>query len=254
MAYASPPLTITDRGAARAGAHAAAARSPARRRERVRRWEAALLWLLLAVVLLAVLTGAALRAMRAKGKGDALVGLIEEGFTLLTLLLEWLITIVPFAVFGVVAKVVGASGFAIFASLGMLVATVALGLAVHVFGYYGLLAVALARMSPVRFFRAAYEAGSGLAYVVVTNEKGEERIYRYGDASREAAKKDKRGFMLFTCAAPHVFETDRVSHRAALAGAKVVHAGEPDFADLDAKYLKGCRNPFVKSAVPQQAK
>ncbi|HWE16550.1 MAG TPA: hypothetical protein VG758_05115 [Hyphomicrobiaceae bacterium] len=99
-------------------------------------------------------------------------------------------------------------------------------------------------------FRAAYEAGTGLAYVVITDEKGE-RVYRYGNASREAAKKDKRGFMLFTCAAPHVFETDRISHRVALAGAKVVHADAPGFAELDARYLKDCKNPFVKSALPQ---
>ncbi|MBO0766082.1 MAG: hypothetical protein J2P50_16045 [Hyphomicrobiaceae bacterium] len=100
-------------------------------------------------------------------------------------------------------------------------------------------------------FRAAYESGTGLAYVVITDEKGSERVYRYGDASREAAKKDGRGFMLFTCALPHVFDTDRISHRAALASAKVVHAGEPGFVDLDQKYLKGCRNPFVRSAVPK---
>lgn len=99
-------------------------------------------------------------------------------------------------------------------------------------------------------FRAAYEAGTGLAYVVIPDEKGE-RLYRYGDASREAAKKDKRGFMLFTCASPHVFDTDRISHRVALAGAKVVHAGEAGFEDLDARYIKDCRNPFVKSAVPK---
>jgi hypothetical protein len=99
-------------------------------------------------------------------------------------------------------------------------------------------------------FRAAYESGTGLAYVMITDDKGE-RIYRYGDASREAAKRDKRGFMLFTCAAPHVFDTDRLSHRVALAGAKVVQAGEPGFEDLDAKYLRDCRNPFVKSAVPK---
>jgi hypothetical protein len=99
-------------------------------------------------------------------------------------------------------------------------------------------------------FRAAYEAGNGLSYVVIPDEKGEQ-VYRYGDASRQAAKKDKRGFMLFTCASPHVFETDRISHRAALAKAKVVHAGEPRFAELDAQYLQGCKNPFVKSAVPQ---
>jgi hypothetical protein len=99
-------------------------------------------------------------------------------------------------------------------------------------------------------FRAAYQSGNGLSYVIVPEETGE-RLYRYGDASREASRKDKRGFMLFTCAAPHVFEIDRISHRVALAKAKVVHAGEPGFGDLDAKYLSGCRNPFVKSAVPQ---
>ncbi len=99
-------------------------------------------------------------------------------------------------------------------------------------------------------FRAAYEAGGGLSYVVVADEKGE-RVYRYGDASRAAAKKDKRGFMMFTCASPHMFETDRISHRTTLTKARVVHAGDPGFAELDARYLQGCRNPFVKSAVPE---
>jgi hypothetical protein len=99
-------------------------------------------------------------------------------------------------------------------------------------------------------FRSAYTAGKGLSYVVVPGDKGE-RLYRYGDASREAAKKDKRGFMVFTCNAPRVFISDSVSDRAALGKAKVVHAGEPSFADLDAKYLAGCKNPFVKSAIPQ---
>ncbi|MBX9591351.1 MAG: hypothetical protein K2X43_18845 [Hyphomonadaceae bacterium] len=102
----------------------------------------------------------------------------------------------------------------------------------------------------VEKFRSAYTSGSGLAYVVVNTEKGE-RVYRYGDASREAAKKDKRGFMLFTCASPHVFVIDSVSDRAALSKAKVVKAGEPGFAELDAKYLAGCKNPMVKSALPK---
>lgn len=99
-------------------------------------------------------------------------------------------------------------------------------------------------------FRAAYTSGKGLAYVVINSDKGE-RVYRYGDASREAAKKDKRGFMLFTCAAPRVFVSDSVSDREALGKAKVVQPGEPSFAELDAKYLKDCRNPLVKSALPK---
>ena len=39
-------------------------------------------------------------------------------------------------------------------------------------------------------FRQAYTAGDGLAYVVIPGDQGE-RVYRYGDASREAAKKDQ---------------------------------------------------------------
>jgi hypothetical protein len=99
-------------------------------------------------------------------------------------------------------------------------------------------------------FRAAYTAGDGLAYVVINDAKGE-RVYRYGEASRLAAKKDTRGYMLFTCASPHVFVPENPSDKAALLKAKVVKANEPGFAELDAKYLAGCKNPLVKSAVPK---
>ncbi len=99
-------------------------------------------------------------------------------------------------------------------------------------------------------FRTAYESGQGLSYVVMKTDKGE-RIYRYGDASRAAAKKEKSGFMLFTCLRPHVFEVDRISHRTQLATAKVVHAGEPGFEELDGRYLKDCPNPMVKTAIPK---
>ena len=98
-------------------------------------------------------------------------------------------------------------------------------------------------------FRTAYTAGKGIAYVVTNDDKGE-HVYRFGDASRQAAVKDARGYMLFTCAAPHVFAVADPKDKAALQKAKVVHAGEPGFADLDKKYLSGCRNPMVKSAVP----
>jgi hypothetical protein len=102
-------------------------------------------------------------------------------------------------------------------------------------------------------FRTAYTSGQGLAYVVVPGDQGE-RIYRYGDASREAAKKDPRGYMLFTCNSPHVFLQDRVSDKNALLKAKVVKPGDPNFAELDAKYIANCKNPLVKSAIPQEQK
>jgi hypothetical protein len=102
-------------------------------------------------------------------------------------------------------------------------------------------------------FRSAYIAGKGLTYVLITNDKGE-RVYRYGDVSREAARRNNTSYMLFTCIALHVFDLDRISHRALLKTAKVVHAGEPGFEELDARYLAGCHNPFVKSAVPPHTK
>jgi hypothetical protein len=100
-------------------------------------------------------------------------------------------------------------------------------------------------------FRSAYTSGDGISYVVIPDEKGE-RIYRYGDASRLTAKKDPRGYMLFTCAAPHVFVQEKAEHKAALLKAKIVKADDPGFADLDAKYLAGCKNPLVKSAIPKK--
>jgi hypothetical protein len=100
-------------------------------------------------------------------------------------------------------------------------------------------------------FRAAYTSGDGISYVVIPDEKGE-RVYRYGDASRLTAKKDPRGYMLFTCAAPHVFVQEKAEDKAALLKAKVVKADDPGFADLDAKYIANCKNPLVKSAIPKK--
>ena len=73
-----------------------------------------------------------------------------------------------------------------------------------------------------------------------------------GDAARQAAKKDPRGYMLFTCNSPHVFVVQDAKAKADLLKAKVVKAGEPTFADLDAKYIGNCKNPLVKSAIPAE--
>jgi len=97
-------------------------------------------------------------------------------------------------------------------------------------------------------FRSAYTSGEGLAYVVIKDERGE-RIYRYGDISRLTARQDPRGYVLFSCALPHVFAPHRAEDRALLKRAEVVTAADPRFAELDAKYLAGCHNPFVKSAL-----
>jgi hypothetical protein len=100
-------------------------------------------------------------------------------------------------------------------------------------------------------FRAAYTSGDGLAYVVINDDKGE-HVYRYGDASRLTAKKDTRGYMLFTCTSPHVFMPQKAEDKAALSKAVVVKPGDPRFGELDTKYLADCHNPFVKSAIPNR--
>ena len=77
-------------------------------------------------------------------------------------------------------------------------------------------------------------------------------MYRYGDASRETAKREKRGFMLFTCALPRPFIVQDARAVESLTTVRVVKSGEPEFAELNRKYPSGCRNPIVRSALPKQ--
>jgi DAACS family dicarboxylate/amino acid:cation (Na+ or H+) symporter len=148
----------------------------------------------LTIVFLAVICGIALRKMRASGHGESLFKFIEEAFTLTTTVLHGVVAVVPVAVFTVVAKVVGTSGFGIFVSLGALVGTVSLGLLIHVLGWYTLLVVFVARRSPLRFFRAASQAlmtafgtGSSMATLPVTLKTLEKDLDVGHDSARLAA-------------------------------------------------------------------
>jgi hypothetical protein len=99
-------------------------------------------------------------------------------------------------------------------------------------------------------FRAAYTSGDGLAYVVIKGAK-DERIYRFGDESRSASKKDAGAYTLYTCNERHLFVLQNQEDRGALLRAAVVKFGEPGFLELDAKYVSGCSNPDIKSAIPR---
>jgi hypothetical protein len=72
-------------------------------------------------------------------------------------------------------------------------------------------------------FRAAYTSGDGLAYMVIKDEKGE-RIFRYGDESRLAAKLGTRGYTLFTCNEPWTLSPQKEEDAAILLKATVVKA------------------------------
>ncbi len=149
---------------------------------------------ILSVVLLAILCGSALRRLRREQRGKAISELVEDGLAITTRLLGWLIELVPIAIFGVVAKVVGTAGFAVFLSLGQLVGTVALGLVLHVALYYSLLVFALAGRSPWAFWRAAGEAlltalgtGSSMATLPITLRTLEQKLGVNRGSARLAA-------------------------------------------------------------------
>ncbi|MFO0740522.1 MAG: dicarboxylate/amino acid:cation symporter [Labilithrix sp.] len=148
----------------------------------------------LTIVVLAVMVGVSLRSMRNRGHGGALFKLIEEGFALTTTILHGVVAVVPVAVFCVVAKVVGTTGFGIFKALGALVGTVTLGLLIHVLGWYTLLIVVVARRSPFAFFKAASQAlmtafatGSSMATLPVTLATLEKKLEVGHDSARLAA-------------------------------------------------------------------
>jgi DAACS family dicarboxylate/amino acid:cation (Na+ or H+) symporter len=133
------------------------------------------------VVLIAVLAGAALRKVKDRGHPDSLRGvqLIDEGihavFEALTQMLEWVVWLIPFAIFFVIAGVVGKTGTGVFGLLASYVGTIVLGLFLHAVVYYSFLLFAVARVSPLTFFREAMDSivtalssGSSLATLPVT--------------------------------------------------------------------------------------
>ncbi len=86
------------------------------------------------VIFIAVAFGMALRKERERPLGT--VGhLVELFLESLIKILHWIIALVPFAVFGIVASIVGTEGFAPFKALGMFVLSVLLALAIQA-GYY----------------------------------------------------------------------------------------------------------------------
>jgi Na+/H+-dicarboxylate symporter len=79
------------------------------------------------VVLIAVAFGVAARRLPGKQR-ELAETLCEMGFSLVLELLHWVIALVPLAVFGKVASIVGVSGFRPFVALGWFVASVLLAL------------------------------------------------------------------------------------------------------------------------------
>jgi DAACS family dicarboxylate/amino acid:cation (Na+ or H+) symporter len=149
----------------------------------------------LTVVLFALAVGLGLRRLGVGGgaPGARLAALARDGLHLLQVILHAIVRVVPLAILGVVARVVGESGFALFGALSALVGAVTLGLVLHVAGYYSLL-VRLAGRSPRAFWRAsvrplltALSTGSSMATLPVTLETLDGELAVGPAASRLAA-------------------------------------------------------------------
>jgi Na+/H+-dicarboxylate symporter len=133
------------------------------------------------IVILAVLFGFALRRVRAEreeqGDDDFVVidRLLSIALRATEHILAWVVKLLPFAVFFVVARTVGEFGYAPFRGLGWYVAAGLLGLVLHVGVVYQLWLVFYARLSLRRFWGAAREpvfyaagANSSLATLPLT--------------------------------------------------------------------------------------
>jgi DAACS family dicarboxylate/amino acid:cation (Na+ or H+) symporter len=132
---------------------------------------------IISLVLLAILCGAALRKLKDRGSpGIAFIQpVVTTLFELLTTMLLWVAEIVPFAVLGIVAQVVGRAGLDVFRSLWLFLVVILAGLLVHSLVYYPLAAWFVGRKPPRVYLGKGSDAvltglstNSSLATVPVT--------------------------------------------------------------------------------------
>jgi DAACS family dicarboxylate/amino acid:cation (Na+ or H+) symporter len=122
----------------------------------------------ISVVLLALLAGAAIRRTR-RTSGHAapietVVSFIEGAYGVLVQMLSWVIEIVPFAVFGVLAHVVGKAGLGMFVALSGFLGVILLGFALHALIYYPMMAWLVGKKPPrVYLGRGANAIVTGLS-------------------------------------------------------------------------------------------
>lgn len=132
---------------------------------------------LVALVLLAILCGAAMRRLKDRGSPGILTlePVVTSLFETTSTMLMWVAHAVPFAVLLIVAQVVGRSGLEVFGVLWRFLAVIGAGLLLHALVYYPLAAWLVGRRSPRQYLGLGGDAvltglstNSSLATVPVT--------------------------------------------------------------------------------------
>ena len=132
------------------------------------------------VVVLALVLGALLRrlhppAHHSDGTIESIVQAVEAIYHWLVQILWWIIYLVPFAVFGVLANIVGRVGIGVFSIVGIFLVAILAGLTLHACLYYPSLAWLVGKKSPKIYFgqgadaiTTAVSCNSSLATVPIT--------------------------------------------------------------------------------------
>ncbi|MCB2082043.1 MAG: dicarboxylate/amino acid:cation symporter, partial [Rickettsiales bacterium] len=104
----------------------------------------------LQIVIFAVFTGVVMNNIR--GKTAQVKEIVHESAHVVFKMIEWIVLITPLAVFGLMASMVGTTGFGVLVSLLKLVALV-IGACFFQYVFYGLLIAVFGRISPFPFYR-----------------------------------------------------------------------------------------------------
>jgi Na+/H+-dicarboxylate symporter len=140
------------------------------------------------VVFIAVAFGVAARGLKSTERRTA-EDIVSLGFSAILVVLGWVIALVPLAVFGKVASIVGTSGFSAFAALGWFVVAVLLALAIQ--ATYYLTRIRLGSwVRPLELLRATRDAlvmAFSTASSTVTMPVTYDRLRRFGLRERSAS-------------------------------------------------------------------
>ena len=137
---------------------------------------------MLGIILFCILLGAAIASLPESPR-LTLLGVFDAGFQAMMKLTGMVLGLAPLGVFGLMARVVGESGFEAFRALGLYMITIALGLTIHMFVTLPLLLMLMGRINPRVHFRnmlepltMAFSTSSSAATLPVTIRAVEDKV------------------------------------------------------------------------------